>query len=294
MEDQFIKITQCSDYKESCSEDYSEYYQLHILSYSKLVSSYYKKTVFDFKRLTNEIHSLLKTIQKKSTLTDTVTLYEKDGIFLLTDSDELINYIELYDFETTKGCYEYIQGIDLFDFLEGKPVDIFIKNALTTVGAASLIEQINPFLTHHRKEQIRIDKIMQDYRDEDKVSPKYLVEIYKIEKNYKPIKIHEFKCATVQSAQSLREIRLLTYSDNRTVSIIKEIATGKTIEESLEQAIESIKNTKWQKRNPSVNDLDAMQRMELDNDDLDFISYDDYVATDDELEEGDEEYEPRF
>jgi hypothetical protein len=294
MEDQFIKITQSSDYKESCSEDYSEYYQLHILSYSKVVSSYYKKTVFDFDILIDELHSLLKTIKKKSTSTDTVKLYERDGIFLITDSDELINYIELSEFEISKGCYEYIQGIDLFDFLEGQPVDIFIKNALTTVGAASLIEQTKPFLAHLRKEQIRIDKMMQDYRDEDKVSPKYLVEIYKIEKNYKPIKMHELKCATVQSAQSLREIRLLTYADNRTVSIIKEIATGKTIEESLEQAIESIKNTKWQKRNPSVIDLDAMQRMDLDSNDPDFISYDDYVANDDELEEGDEGYEPRF
>jgi len=34
--------------------------------------------------------------------------------------------------------------------------------------------------------------------------------------------------------------------------------------------------------------------MELDSDDPDFISYDDYVANEDEYEEGDDEYSPRF
>ena len=33
-----------------------------------------------------------------------------------------------------------------------------------------------------------------------------------------------------------------------------------------------------------------MLRMELDTDDPNFLSYDDYVANDDEFEEGDDEY----
>ncbi len=38
-------------------------------------------------------------------------------------------------------------------------------------------------------------------------------------------------------------------------------------------------------------DMGDMLRMELDNDDPNFLSYGDYIANEDELEEWDEEYE---
>ena len=280
--------------KSSCSEDYSGFYQLHVLDYSKVVSTYYKKSVVDLKQLRSNLQTLFNGIQKRSEYVSGVTMYEKNGIFLITDSDTVFSDMELSEFKMDKGQFDIISGIDLFDMLQEQPVDTFIKNALTTVGATALIEVVEPFLPKLRSEQIRIGKMMQDWRDEDKVSPKYLVEVYKIEHNYKPVKTHEFKCASVCSAESLPEIRLLTYADERTVSIIKEIATGKAVEFSLNDAIESIKDSKWARKHPGTIDAGAMMRMELDSDDPDFLSWDDYIANDDEYEEGDDEYEPRF
>lgn len=293
MENIFVNITQSIDFKSSCSEDYSDFYQLHVLDYSKVVSTYYKKSVVDLKQLRSNLQTLFNGIKKRSEYVSGVTMYEKDGIFLITDSDAVISDIELSEFNMDEGQFDIISGIDLFDMLQEQPVDTFIKNALTTVGAAALIEVVEPFLSTLRSEQIRIDKMMQDWRDEDKISPKYLVEIYKIEHNYKPVKTHEFKCASVCSAESLPEIRLLTYADERTVAIIKEIATGKVIEEGLAEFIEHLKYNKWAKKHPAVMDMGDMMRMDLDSDDPNFLNWDDYVANDDLTEEGDEESEPR-
>ena len=241
MENRFVKITQSTDYKEKCPEDYSAYYQVHILSYSKIISTYIKKKGIDFEMYKNEIHSIVKKIKKGSYYSDKVTLYQKDNVFLITDSDEFINDVELTDFDLKKGCYVDIEGIELCDFLGEQPLDTFFKNALTTVGAAQLIEQVEPFLVNLRNQQIENNKMIQGWRDADKVSPKYLVEIYRIDNNYKPVKIKEFKCASHESALSLPEIRILTYSDKRNISIIKDIATGKSIDGSLEEEISHFK-----------------------------------------------------
>ena len=79
-------------------------------------------------------------------------------------------------------------------------------------------------------------------------------------------------------------------SSNRITFLIKDNETNKIVEGSIEEAIEGIKYDKWQKRHPSVIGLNELQRMELDDDDPDFLSYDDYIDTSDELEEGDEDY----
>ena len=73
-----------------------------------------------------------------------------------------------------------------------------------------------------------------------------------------------------------------------------EIETGKIVESDIEDIIESIKFAKWQRKHPPLIDLNDAMRMELDNDDPNFLSWDDFVANDDEYEEGDDEYEPGF
>jgi len=294
MKSRFVKITQSDDYKHTCAEDYSEYYQFHILSYSQIISTYYKKSDVDFDLFKDDIALLQKQVKRKSSLVDNIQLYEKDGIFLLTDSKEFINSIELFEFDISKGCYEYIEGIDLFDYLLDKEVDVFFKNALSTVGASELIPKVENLLLDLRAEQISINEMIQKTRNEDHTSPKYIVEIYKIEKNYIPVKTKEFKCATPNSVYILPEIKIMIAGNDRIISIVKEIATGKTIEGSLEEAIESIKYDKWAMKNPTIMDPEIMMRMELDNDDPNFISYDDYFGNLVEYEDGDDEYEPRF
>jgi len=295
MENQFSKVTKSSDYTDSCIADYTEYYQLHILSYSQVFSNYYKKTEYKLAHVKDNSLIILDSIQKKTTFPLEVSLYEKDGIFLITDSDELINYTDLFDFNIEQGCYDYADhGINLFEFIGEQAVDTFIKNALTTVGAASLIPVVKPFFQELLEEQANIFEYYNKMRDEDKTSPKYLVEIYKIEKNYIPKVTHEFKCASIESATTLPEIKNLVLNDERTTMLIKEIATDEVVEGSLDEAIEGIKYTKWMKKQQEIAKAIRQQRIAGKNDSPLLINDATELNNNDEYEEGDDEYMPKF
>ncbi len=295
MENQFSKVTKSSEYTDSCIADYTEYYQLHILSYSQIFSNYYKKSEFELDHVKDNSLNILDSIQKKTSFPIDVSLYEKDGVLLITDSDELINYTDLFDFNIKQGCYDYADhGMDLFEFIGEQPADTFIKNALTTVGAASLITVVEPFIPELLEEQASIIESYNAMREEDKASPKYLVEIYKIEKDYIPKVIHEFKCASIESATTLPEIKSLVLNDERTTMLVKEIATDEIIEGSLDEAIEGIKHTKWVRKQQEIAKAVRQQRMDAKNDNPKLISDDTALSNNDEYEEGDDEYMPKF
>lgn len=295
MEDQFSKVTKSSEYTDVCIDDYSEYFQLHVLSYSQIISNYYKKTEYDLAQVKDNSLKILDSIQKKTTFPIDPSLYEKDGVFLITDSDELINYTDLFDFNIEQGCYDYAnQDMDLFEFIGEQPVDAFIKNALITVGAASLITVVESFIPELVEEQASTIENYNKMRDEDKASPKYLVEIYKIEKNYIPKITHEFKCATIESATTLPEIKNLVLNDERSTMLVKEIATDEIVEGSIEESIEGIKHGKWLRRNQEIINAALHEKMKSDNNDSDPIKSDNSITINDEYEEGDDEYVPRF
>lgn len=287
MEKQFSKITMSNEYTDSCIEEYNEYYQLHILSYSQIFSNYYKKTEFELAHVKDNSLNILDSIQKKTTFPIEVSLYEKDGILLITDSDELINYSDLFDFNIQQGCYDYADhGMDLFGFIGEQSADTYMKNALTTVGAASLVPIVEPFFSELLEEQASISESYNAMREEDKASPKYLVEIYKIEKDYIPKVTHEFKCASIDSALTLPEIKSLVLNDERSTMLIKEISSNELIEGSLDEAIEGIKHSKWVRKQQALVKEAQQKRMEPNNE----IS----VTNNDEYEEGDDEYMPKF
>jgi hypothetical protein len=295
MENQFSKVTKSKEYTNTCIEDYSEYYQLHILSYSQVFSNYYKKTEYSLDTVKTNTLNIFESIKNKTSFPIEAGFFEKDGIFLISDSDELINYTDLFDFDIEQGCYDFNNlGINLFDFIGETPADVYFKNALTTVGAASLIPVVEPFLPELLEEQTQVFEMYKQMREEDKASPLFLVEIYKIEKNYIPNKTHEFKCASLESATTLPEIRNLVMDDERATLLIKDLETHEIIEGSLEEAIEGIKHAKWVKKHPSVIDPALLVRMKLDSTHPDYLSYDDYIAELVEFEEGDDEYEPNF
>jgi hypothetical protein len=159
MKNEFIKITNSSEYIDSCPAEYDKYFQLHILSYSQIISTYYLKSSFDFETIKNNVHNLLKTIQKRSNLCDNVSLFENEGIFLISESEKLFNNTELFEFDLKQGCYEYIDGnMNPFDFIGDIPSDVFIKKALTTVGAKSLYSIVEPLVQDLLKEQVRMSK----------------------------------------------------------------------------------------------------------------------------------------
>ncbi len=295
MENQFSKITKSSEYTDSCIVDYTEYYQLHILSYSQIFSNYYKKAEYELAHVKDNSLNILDSIQKKTSFPIEVSLYEKDGILLITDSNELINYTNLFDFNIKQGCYDYADhGMNLFEFIGEQAADTFIKNALTTVGAALLITLVEPFIPELLEEQASIVESYNAMREEDKASPKYLVEIYKIEKNYIPKISHEFKCASIESATTLPEIKSLVLNDERTTMLVKDIASNEVVEGSLEEAIEGVKHTKWVKKQQEIAKAVRQQRMEAKNGKFELISDDTALSNSDEYEEGDNEYMPKF
>jgi len=295
MENQFIKISEIAECAGVYDEFYDEYYQLHILSFSHIVSTYYKRDIYKLQNVKLKALETLDSIRNRSDNREEIILYEYDGIFLISNSSKFINYEELFSFNYEKGRYEYIDNpIDLFDYLGDKQVGTYFKNAIISVGAKPILSVVDKYFDFLSNEQIRLSKLIEELRTKDAASPKYRVEIYSIEKNYKPNKIKEFLCASVESAYSRPEIIALANKNNRTTMLIKEIDTGKVIDGSLEEAIESIKFEKWQRKHPSVIDMEVANRMDLDNNDPNFLSYDDYLSNDDEYEEGDDEYEPRF
>lgn len=295
MENQFSKITLSSDYTESCAADYNEYYQLHILSYSQIFSNYYKKSEFDLDQVKSNSLNILDSIQKKTDFPIDASLYEKEGVFLITDSDELINYTNLFDFNIKQGRYDYADhGMDLFEFVGDKPVDVFIKNGLTTVGAEALVSVVEPFIPELVAEQAAVIEYYDKMREEDKASPKYLVEIYNIEKDYIPKVTHEFTCASIESATSLPEIKSLVLNDERSTMLVKEIDSNEIVEGSIEEAITGIKHAKWVRKHQAIINAEQRKKRQTDNNESNVIEDENSVVITDVYEEGDDEYVPSF
>ncbi|MDD2635140.1 MAG: hypothetical protein PHW82_06530, partial [Bacteroidales bacterium] len=214
--------------------------------------------------------------------------------FLITDGENLINDEELFEFLPDDDKFEYVEGImNIYEFIGNKQIDEYIKTALKSVDADKIIPHIEPYLQTLRKTQLGAEEQYEEERAKNKMSPKILVEVYNIEKDYKPVKVNEFKISHMSSLFILPEFRDMINGDRVAYKAI-EIETGEVIENEINEAIEGIKHEKWMRKHPSVIDLSVLQRMELDNDDPNFISWDDYVANDDEYEEGDDEYSPEF
>lgn len=295
MEDQQIIITEFAEWSENNICEYSDYYQFHIFSPLRIVSAYYNPDVFRIEDLKKLVSSTKQSIQKKTNFNLKVSLFQKDGIFIITDSEYFVNEEELFEFDYKNGVYEYVEGfIDIYELIGETKIDEFLKNAFTTVGANAIIPSIEKHIAPLVKRQNKFFARIEELRENDKTKPQYTVEIYSIEKNYIPKKIKEFKISTMESFDFLPEIRQLMNKNKRMTSLVKSIKTGKIIDGNIDEAIENIKYHKWLRKHPPVIDMEDMHRMELDNDDPNFLSWDDFVANDDEYEEGDDEYSPRF
>jgi hypothetical protein len=143
------------------------------------------------------------------------------------------------------------------------------------------------------KHQKPIEQQYSETREFDKLKPKFTIEVYKIEKNYKPVLVKTLQSFDHEMTTYLPENRHLFDAEGRFTYKVVDNATKKVVEDNIEEAIESIRFNKHLGKNHPTMDLGAMQRMELDNDDPNFLSWEEYAANDDEYEEGDDEYIPR-
>ncbi len=180
------------------------------------------------------------------------------------------------------------ETISIDDLLNGTKIDDFIRNSLITVGAEDLYEIIAPYAKKMRKSNDKWEADNEKLRELNKKDPKFTLEFYKIEKNYKPVLKESIPIHSKQAIY-LPEYLKIIQSQDRIAYLIRDKKTNKIIVGRLEDEIESIKHTKWMKHNPSVIGLNELLLMELGVDDPDVLGYDD---NDDELEEGDEDYTP--
>lgn len=288
-------LTTAEEYTNQYTGDYFDCYQIHIFSFNKILSTYFNPANITIDQLRLNAESIVSEIQKKSERKKQGFLFESNGKFLITESCNLSDEVELFEFNPEfvryEPCYDYDE---LYEFLGETRIETFIKNALITVGAEELIAVIEPQINKLIEGQNSSDNYFNKYRELDKTDPKYIIEIYKIEKNYIPVKLTEIQSNDFEGTLYLPENRKTITPENRMTYKVKEIATNKIVENGLGDAIEHIRYMKHLRKNPPIMDLDILQRMELDNDDPDFISYDDYTKIDeDEIEEGDDDYIPR-
>jgi hypothetical protein len=277
--------------------EYFDYFQIHIYSVTEIISTYYNPEYTNKETVSSTAENLVKKIKERSGhRAKKITMFEKNGKLLICESTELFDDGEILFFDKERSLYEYDFDQDLNDiddYLGDIKVDDFIKNGLITIGASDLYDMIQPIAIKKRAQN---DSYLEKCEEERRLNlsdPKLNLEIYRIEKNYKPVLIKTFKLHKHDSMY-LPEYSSLIQSDERITFLVKDIITGKIIEGNLNEDIEGLKYNKWQRKHPSIIDAGDMLRMELDDDDPDFLSWDDYVNNDDEMEEGDEDYQPEF
>jgi hypothetical protein len=291
MERPITIYTGYEEYYSKYNGKYFDYFQIHIYSISQIISTYYDPKLTTIPTVKNAAETILKEIQKRSNRGKRISLFEKNGKFLITEDSELIDQGEPLYFNPETVSYEYMEEtISIDDLLNGIKIDDFIRNSLITVGAEDLYEIIAPFAKKMCENNDAWETENEKLRELNKKDPKFTLEFYTIEKNYKPV-LKESIPIHSEEAIYLPEYLKIIQSQNRITYLIRDNNTNKIVDGSIEDAIEGIKHTKWMKRNPSVIDLDELQRMEMGIDNPDTLGYDNH---DDELEEGDEDYTPGF
>lgn len=288
-------VTTADEYTNEYKGEYYDCYQIHIFSFDRIFSTYFNRDNITVDQLRLNAESIISEIQKYNHRRVQGFLFEKNGKFLITENSNISDEVELFVFDPEFVRYEPCEDdyVDLYEFLGETRVETFIKNALISVGAEELIAVVETQVNNLIEGQNTGDNYFNKLRESDKTDPKYIIEIYKIEQNYIPVKMQEIQSNHFEDTLSLPEYRKPISSENRMTYKIREISTDKIIEDNIEDAIEHIKYMKHLRKNPPLMDLSDLQRMELDNNDPDFLSSDEFTGADED-EEGDDEYSPRF
>lgn len=282
-------------FDEVAPEHLKSMYQIHVYSIAYIYSYYYHLDEASVDEVRSIANGIFEKIKKRTNKRLKITLFEHDGVFLIAQDDHLLPEMDVYEFEPESFSYEFMDDScsNVFDFLGKRSIDEYIIKALKSVGADKILPHIEPLLKELVEKQNAQNLYYEKHRQDGRKSPKFLVEIYNIEKNYKPKKITEFKVASMEAYIVLPEIKDWLAPD-RMASKVTDIETGKVIEDDIQDIIEGIKHAKWQRKNPSLFSMSDLHRLELDSNDPDSLSWDELIANDDEFEEGDDEYEPGF
>lgn len=289
-----ILTTSYSEFLEPYDGDIENHYQVHLLSFLEVLSWYFDPEEYSIEEMPAEALNIFTKV-KNGYGSEGSTLFQIDGKYLITEHPEIYQLYSLFEIDSDRFCYKFPDNdIKYLDFLGKKSPSEYIKCQLTAIGAPDLYPVLEHLSLKLDEGEAKSLKQQEAWRQLDKTDPKFRLEVYRIGINYVPVKDKEFLVHGHESAMCLPEYQPVYDLDNRIVYLMIDLATNKVIDGDLQQDIESIKYHKWQRKHPGTVDLGDMQRMELDNDDPDFLSWEELVANDDEVEEGDDEYTPDF
>lgn len=284
-----------NDYLKSYSGNETDYHQLHIFTIPQIRSMYFDPSIISHDQVQKIAEDLLISVRERSSRGNKVTLFENNGKYLLTEYDELVDPGEMLWFNAQHARYEIdSDNSDLFDYIGDIHVDALFNNVLKCIGATDLIPVIEPHVASLKQKQERIQSFYAQLRLQNEAAPKLMLEIYRIEKNYKPVKIKEVPCHDEDGAICLPEHRAYWERDNRVTFLLRDIERNQIVYGNLADTVEGLKHEKWVENHPGTMDLDDMHRMELDNDNPDFLDVDNAYGSGDDDEEGDKDYEPKF
>lgn len=279
MERPITITTYFTEYVSEYNGTYIDYNQIHIFCVPYIISTYYEVDKSTIQSVRNAATTILREIRKISSRKNRISLFEKDGKFLITESENVVDLGELLTFFPSKMCYETTEDSgDMDNMFSDRRIDQFFKDGLTTVGAPELYNVIEP---HIIKKQENNDSWKADNEKLRKLNisdPKFTLKFYYIGKDYKPQLKHSFPIHSPDAHFKLPEFEKIFLSSRRMISLTIDNETGKPIESCLIEEVENVRSMDELRRQPSVIDLGALQRMELDEDDPDFLSYDDYVG----------------
>lgn len=243
-------------FDEVAPEHLKSMYQIHVYSIAYIYSYYYHLDEASEDEVRSIANGIFEKIKKRTNKRLKITLFEHDGVFMIAQDDHLLPEMDVYEFEPESFSYEYMDGncSNVFDFLGKRSIDEYIIKALKSVGADKILPHIEPLLKELVEKQNEQTLYYEKHREDSKKSPKILVEIYRIEKDYKPKKVTEFKVASMEAYIVLPEIKEWLHFD-RMASKVTDIETGKIIENDILDTIEAVKHAKWQRKNPPFLDL---------------------------------------
>ncbi|WP_142683050.1 hypothetical protein [Chitinophaga polysaccharea] len=243
-----------NDYPNNYSGNGADHYQLHIFAVPQTISTYYDPSIVSRAQVRKIAEDLLIAVRERSIRGNKVTLFENNGKYLLTEHDKLVDPGEMLRFNARHARYETdldSDNSDLFDYIGDVRVDELFNNVLKCIGATDLMSVIEPHIAFLKQEQERIESFYTQLRSQNEADPKLKLEIYRIEKNYKPVKIKEVLCHNEDGAICLPEHRAYWAADNRVTYLLRDIEKDQIIYGSLADSVERLMHEKWLKKHPN-------------------------------------------
>ena len=262
-------IRHLSDYSLPYVGTEGNYYQIHMFSVPLTVSTYYNPEEVSIEQLEKIVDGILVHLKKTNA---NVTSFRSEGKFIITEDEEIIDTIECLKLNLNSVKYEQCEGSGNFYKMAGwiSPSG-FIQDALKSFGALELLDAIKvPLGKLEGDHKTYIDSINEN-RILDKENPLKKLELHQVNENFSTSIIFEYQFHNDESIYILPEVVEKTQNMDNIALVIRDLKTNEIIESGLKEAIE---NASFGEIDNCLIDVDHLRRMELDDDDPEFLPFD--------------------